>query len=582
MNIIDNKSIKMTGLEYYRIFIKKIVVLLVIFSLVPLVLINTVLRHYFLSSYSVKVKEHMTELIQKHKQNIDNFLQERLNNIRTLVSSYTIEQLINEEFLRRQLSILQTEYGNTFVDLGIVDGNGIQTAYAGKYKLVSANYKDSTWFNQALKSRYYISDVFLGLRGQPHFIVAVKKVWNNKDYIIRATIDFNTFNSMVEKIKIGTSGFAFIVNKFGELETRNMYNLKTINGASALDFLNKINLKNEEIQVVQDMKYQGKEFIFFITSLKGGDWRLIFQQEQEDAFSELYKARQMGLIILLCGSLGIILIYYLMSRKMIRFIEQSELESQKMNEQLIESGKLASIGELAAGIAHEINNPVAIMVEEAGWMQDLLKEEELKSCENVEEFSRSLLQIKLQGMRCKDITFKLLSFARKTDPRAVKTQINDLIEEIIKLSKQRARYRHVEIKTEFEPNLPEIMASPSELQQVFLNLFNNAIDAIGTANDEGLVTIVTKKIGDKVLIAFSDNGEGIPKANIARIFDPFFTTKPIGKGTGIGLSICHGIIKKLGGDINVSSEAGIGTTFELSIPLFMEKQAQEPLIKEST
>ncbi|MBF0541743.1 MAG: GHKL domain-containing protein [Nitrospirae bacterium] len=570
----------MTGLEYYRLFIKKMVILLVIFSLVPLLLINTVLRHYFLSSYSDKVMEHMTELIQKHKQNIDNFLQERLNNIRVLASSNSMEQLTNEDFLKKNLDILQKEYDNAFVDLGIVDINGIQIAYAGKYKLVSANYKDSTWFNQALKSKYYISDVFLGLRGQPHFIVAVKKQWNNKDYIIRATIDFNTFNSMVEKIRIGATGFAFIVNKTGQLQTRNMYNLQTINGTSVLDFLNKIDLQKEDVHAVQNLQYRGKEFIFFIVSLKEGQWRLIFQQEQGDAFSELYKARQMGIIILLCGSIGVILIYYLMSRKMIRFIELSEQQREKMNEQLIESGKLASIGELAAGIAHEINNPVAIMVEEAGWIQDLLKEEDFKDSENVQEFSRSLLQIKLQGMRCKDITFKLLSFARKTDPRAVKTQINDLIEEIVKLSKQRAKYSHIEIKTEFEQDLPELMASPSELQQVFLNLFNNAIDAIGTANDEGMVSIVTKRTGDTVLISFSDNGQGIPKSNIARIFDPFFTTKPIGKGTGIGLSICHGIIKKLGGDITVSSEVGIGTTFELTIPLFLEKDTETPLFKE--
>ncbi|MBF0472807.1 MAG: GHKL domain-containing protein, partial [Nitrospirae bacterium] len=376
------------------------------------------------------------------------------------------------------------------------------------------------------------------------------------------------------------TGFAFIVNKTGQLQTRNMYNLQTINGTSVLDFLNKIDLQKEDVHAVQNLQYRGKEFIFFIVSLKEGQWRLIFQQEQGDAFSELYKARQMGIIILLCGSIGVILIYYLMSRKMIRFIELSEQQREKMNEQLIESGKLASIGELAAGIAHEINNPVAIMVEEAGWIQDLIKAEDFKDSENVQEFSRSLLQIKLQGMRCKDITFKLLSFARKTDPRAVKTQINDLIEEIVKLSKQRAKYSHIEIKTEFEQDLPELMASPSELQQVFLNLFNNAIDAIGTANDEGMVSIVTKRTGDTVLISFSDNGQGIPKSNIARIFDPFFTTKPIGKGTGIGLLICHGIIKKLGGGITVSSGVGIGTKFGLTIPLVLEKDTETPLFKE--
>jgi two-component system NtrC family sensor kinase len=210
---------------------------------------------------------------------------------------------------------------------------------------------------------------------------------------------------------------------------------------------------------------------------------------------------------------------------------------------------------------------VAIMVEEAGWIQDLLEEEEFKDSENLSEFTRSLHQIKLQGMRCKDITYKLLSFARKTDPRETKTQINHLIEEIVKLSKQRARYNRINVKTDLQEGLPEIMVSPSELQQVFLNLFNNAIDAIGNSNDEGLVTITTKRNGNSVLISITDNGQGIPKAIIGKVFEPFFTTKPVGKGTGIGLSICHGIIKKLGGDIQVKSELDVGTTFELSIPL---------------
>jgi two-component system NtrC family sensor kinase len=573
MNTKKNNLKTMSGLEYYRLFIKKMVILLVIFSLVPIFLISFVFRYYFLTSYSDKLQGHMSELVQKHKQNIDNFLQERLNNIKLLAESFTIEQLSNEEFLQKHLSLLQKEYDSTFVDIGVVNNDGIQIAYAGNYKLVSANYKDSEWFNQVLKSKYYISDVFLGLRGQPHFIVAVTKQWNNKNYIVRATIDFNSFNSMVENIKIGRTGVAFIVNKTGQLQTKNTNNLQTI----VIDFLNKIEIEKEEIHAVQNLKYGGKEFIFIIGSIKGGQWRLIFQQEQGDAFSEVNNARQIGIMVLLFGSIGVILIYYLMSRKMIRFIDQSEIERQRMNEQVIESGKLASIGELAAGIAHEINNPVAIMIEEAGWIQDLLKEEDLKDCENLQEFSRSLLQIRMQGMRCKDITFKLLSFARKTDPRAVKIQVNNIIEEIIKLSKQRARYRHITIKTEFESGLPEIMASPSELQQVFLNLFNNAIDAIGTYNDEGLVTIVTKKVGENVIISFSDNGQGIPSANISRIFDPFFTTKPIGKGTGIGLAICHGIIQKLGGDINVISEVDVGTTFELSIPLIVEKDAEELL-----
>jgi two-component system NtrC family sensor kinase len=240
-----------------------------------------------------------------------------------------------------------------------------------------------------------------------------------------------------------------------------------------------------------------------------------------------------------------------------------------MNEQVIEAGKLASIGELAAGIAHEINNPVAIMVEEAGWMEDLLAEEELGECKNIDEFKRALGQVKTQGVRCKEITYKLLSFARRTDPKMRDVQLNDLVEEIVGISEQRARYSNVKITKHLLPDLPMVSASPSEMQQVFLNLINNAIDAIGPGG--GTIDVATRVDGGFAIVDVADSGQGIPKSILPRIFDPFFTTKPVGKGSGLGLSICYGIVKKMGGRITVNSAVGIGTTFHVHVPL--EKNA---------
>jgi len=235
-----------------------------------------------------------------------------------------------------------------------------------------------------------------------------------------------------------------------------------------------------------------------------------------------------------------------------------------MSEQMVQTGKLASVGELAAGIAHEINNPVAIMVEEAGWIEDLLEEEDLRSVKNLEEFKRALHQIRNQGKRCKEITHKLLSFARKTDATVQEVQLNDLIEEVVSLSAQRARYSNVTIHTDLEESLPTLSISKSEIQQVFLNLINNAIDAMDRQG--GTIDIATRAEEDSVTIFVADTGPGIPRANLDRVFDPFFTTKPVGKGTGLGLSICYGIIKKLGGEIDVRSVIEVGTTFRIRLP----------------
>jgi two-component system NtrC family sensor kinase len=205
------------------------------------------------------------------------------------------------------------------------------------------------------------------------------------------------------------------------------------------------------------------------------------------------------------------------------------------------------------------------MVEEAGWIQDLLEEEDLKQAENFDEFQRALKQIQTQGRRCKEITHKLLSFARKTDSRIHDVQVNELIQEMVSLSSQSAKYSKVIINTDLAKNIPLLKLSQSEMQQVLLNLINNSLYAM--EKQGGTIDISTRLKEGHVLISVADNGPGIPRANLDRIFDPFFTTKPVGKGTGLGLSICYGIIKKMGGEIDVQSVVDVGTTFNIRVPV---------------
>ncbi|MBW1688838.1 MAG: HAMP domain-containing histidine kinase, partial [Deltaproteobacteria bacterium] len=216
------------------------------------------------------------------------------------------------------------------------------------------------------------------------------------------------------------------------------------------------------------------------------------------------------------------------------------------------------------------------MVEEAGWMEDLLEDEEFQDTKQLEEFQRSLKQIKSQGGRCKQITHKLLSFARKTDARIQEVSLYELVDEMVALSAQRAKYSNVEIVTSLQRALPNLRASVSEMQQVFLNLINNAIDAMEKKG--GKIHISIKRQNQSLVIRVADTGPGIPEANLERVFDPFFTTKPVGKGTGLGLSICYGIIAKMGGKIDVRSAIDVGTTFRIELPLPEKKAvAQTPI-----
>ncbi len=558
--------------DYYHSLTRNMLLTVIIVSFTPMILVGGIILYQFQASYHEKVHAHLEELVQKHKQNIDSFLKEKLGDIRFLADNFIFEELRDETCLTDKLESLQKEFGLVFVDLGVIRENGIQIAYAGPFKLGKALYSQAEWFQKAMKSKYFISDVFLGLRGLPHFIVAVRDNWMGEKWILRATIDFVAFNNLVENIRIGETGFAFILNKEGKFQTKPLLDIVTTR-KPYIDFLSDRNTTKDEIHVVERTDESGHKNIYVAASLKDGDWLLVYQQRASDAFSDFRRTLKVALIIMLLGGFGIITMAFILSRRMVNRIARADREKQMMNKQVVETGKLASVGELAAGIAHEINNPVAIMVEEAGWIEDLLEDEEFQESENLDEFTRALEQIRTQGRRCKEITHKLLHFARKTDSRIQEVQINDLIEELVALSAQKAKYSNVTINTVLQKDLPSLQVSETEVQQVFLNLINNALDAMEKKG--GVIDVTTLMEGDHIAVQVADNGPGIPEANLARIFDPFFTTKPVGKGTGLGLSICYGIIKKMGGEIDVHSVTGVGTTFRVLIPFPKQDESQE-------
>jgi len=563
----------MTNLEqlsnpYYRLLMRNIIFTIISVSIIPLIIVSITIYYKFRISYHEKVYAHLSELVLKHKQNIDGFLSEKLGDIRFLASSFDFAKLSDESFLQDRLAALQKNYGPVFVDLGVINSEGEQIAYAGPFKLAKANYSDADWYRQAVMNKHFISDVFLGLRGLPHFIVTVRNTWKGQNWILRATIDFVAFNTLVENIHIGQTGFAFIVNKEGKLQTTPITKpfQNILPGKFIYEhFLNDRGSYPNEMRVFVQPDSKNRKNIYIASFLKNGDWLLVYQQLAADAFADLNKTFKITTILMLLGPLAVVIMAFTLSRMIVNRIARADMEKQLMNEKVVEAGKLASVGELAAGVAHEINNPVAIMVEEAGWMGDLLQEEEFKESQNLAEFKKSIDQIQAQGRRCKQITHKLLSFARKTDGTVQDVDINDMLEELVALSAQRAKYSMVEIQSDYQESLPGVKVSLSELQQVFFNIINNAIDAM--ENNGGKLKISSRQEDNHILVEISDTGKGIPEANLSRIFDPFFTTKPIGKGTGLGLSICYGIIDKMGGKIQCKSSVGVGTTFWVYIPI---------------
>ena len=226
--------------------------------------------------------------------------------------------------------------------------------------------------------------------------------------------------------------------------------------------------------------------------------------------------------------------------------------------QLIHSEKLSAVGEFVAGVAHELNNPLTALIGYA----------ELLQTGPVSDDDRSSLQrISNNAERCHKIVQSLLSFARQHPPERKLTNINSVIDSVIEILIYELRTNNIHVVKDFSPALPRLLVDPHQLQQVFLNIVNNARQAIEAFRPHGVIRFSTRVLGQKVQIRFQDDGPGISAENLAKIFNPFFTTKPVGKGTGLGLSLSYGIIQEHGGAITAESKPGQGTTFIIDLPI---------------
>lgn len=242
---------------------------------------------------------------------------------------------------------------------------------------------------------------------------------------------------------------------------------------------------------------------------------------------------------------------------------QDITEHKKMEEQLILTDRLASIGELASGIAHELNNPLTGVI----GLSQLLAQRDVPK-----DIKEDLNLVYSEAQRAANVVKNLLTFARKHPSAKQPLNINEVIGKVLEIRAYEDRVSNIEVVTHLASDLSQIMADYFQLQQVFLNIVINAEHFMIEAHNKGTLTITTQKVGGIVQASFADDGPGISKENLGHIFDPFFTTKEVGKGTGLGLSICHGIVAAHGGQIYAESELGKGATFIVELPLSQEEQ----------
>ncbi|WP_136799929.1 MULTISPECIES: sensor histidine kinase [Desulfosediminicola] len=534
---------------------------MVVIALVPVSMVSG-LSYYYYHNLLVKAE---SEQLNWQLDGSVSAMQHMVDSLSSVVEFVAREdryqELVSGHNLMEVLKRKREHYG-FFADLGVIDSVGIKQAYYGPYDLVGKDYSKESWYREVMASGLHISTVYMGYRQTPHFAIAVSKIdpKTRKPWVLRATIDALTLQKFVNTIKTNAAADLFIVDESGVLQTPSVYYGDTFQSYPMAIAAGTHHTVAEN----------GEAIFEAIGKIPNTPWSVVLVKKHFIHQAD-WVAFKKQLLYIILGSiiLGVFIIQYLVSY-LINLIRSADEMQMSMLKEAEHNDKLVSIGRLAAGVGHEINNPLAIINEKTGLIEDLLTI--TSDFEYKATIEKNLKGINTSVKRCKAITHRLLGFARHGEVRAEKFEINDLICEVLTFLESAMRYSRINTSLHFGDDLPTIESDRMQLQQIFLNIINNAIDAIGK---DGGITITTSQLVGDIQVTVQDNGPGMEQEVVYRIFEPFYTTKEQGKGTGLGLSITYGLIKKLGGDITVHSNPGKGTAFTITIPIEGEQHDSE-------
>ncbi|MGB5749431.1 MAG: ATP-binding protein [Desulfobacterales bacterium] len=537
---------------------------LVATALMPLLVVTII--HYQLLQKSVD-----SELILRAERLTSNarravtfFLEERLDALRFTVNEIDYDQLTDPDHLTEILRNLKLGFGG-LTDLSVIAHTGAQAAYAGPYNLEGRDYSNQRWFIECQKHHFYVSEIFHGYRDVPHIIIAVKSFRRDGSFfILRATLDTDRLIQTLSSYETGAHAEVFLINRSGIVQTSSKHHG---------DIFQKMSLPipayslRTQVALAEDDQDGQKEslivgYAYISTQIADTPFILMVIKHKAGMMQVWQQLRSninwfVGFAILIILVVVILTCSYMVN--MLYRADKSKAETMALMEQ---SNQLATIGQLAAGVAHEINNPLALINETAGYVKDLfvLKEQFHQDDELIGYIDDILDAVE----RCGTITRQLLGFARKFEVKIQEVKLNEVISDVLVFHNKEAGYRNIKVHVDVPEDMPAIETDRGKLQQVLVNLVNNAFQAV----DNGcILDIKASPAGaDTVRICISDNGCGMPEDNLPKIFEPFFTTKEGDKGTGLGLAITYGLVKKLHGDISVKSKVDEGTTFTITLP----------------
>ena len=548
----------------YRRIWKLAVLLIGGVALLPLIFITIVDYQVTQHAIESEFKLRTTQIVSNTRRAIGFFLSERKSALSFIVHDNTFQGLNDPDRLTVVLENLKKSFGGGFMDIGLIDSSGRQRNYVGPYSLEGKDYSAQSWYRQVIEHGVYISDVFLGYRQVPHMIIAVKG--EEKDgsfFILRAAIGIAPFQELLSDLELGGKGDAFLINHEGILQTPSRYYGKVLDHVPL-----SVPQYSAKSEVLAGKDPTGRDLLIGYRFIDEAPFILMIVKDKYELMKPWFKTR-LELIAFLAVSITIIVtVILIMATYMVRRIKLADERRVMTLHEVEYASKMASIGRLAASVAHEINNPLAIINEKAGLIKDLftyqkLYAEDLKLGGLVDSILRSV-------KRAGTITKRLLNFARNLEATVESINLKEVLGDVISFLEKEAEHRSVTIIQDISDEIPLFESDRGKIQQIFLNIINNAFAAV---SDGGRLEIIARLEGKTVFsITFKDDGCGIPKDDLQHVFEPFFSTKVNQGGTGLGLSITYNLVRELGGQITVQSEEGKGTRFTVLLPLKMKSK----------
>jgi signal transduction histidine kinase len=551
--------------DFRRIW-KRAVLVTATVALVPLIIWALAGYRLHQDTAEAELELRTAQLVSNSWRSVSLFMSERRSVLDFIAHDHSLETLNDKARLAEILDNLNKRFSG-FTHLGVIDSSGVQQAYVGSHQLEGVDYSNEPWFRQVLKHGVYISQLVTGFREEPHFDFAVKrKLPDGSFFVLHAALDAQKFNELIAQFEIGEKTDAFVINREGVLQTPSRFYGSVLNKIPS-----RIPNYSPKAQVFEPKNDNNERAVIGYAYIPETPFILMIVKQQGELIRPWYKTGWAFTGILAASILMILLVTLAVASQLVDRIHQADQERVDTLHQAEYTNKMVSLGRLASGVAHEINNPLAIINQKAGHIKDIFT---LTDAYKKDPKLISLVDSVLATVqRCAEVTKGLLNFARHLNVSIQTINLLEIVSEVRSVLAKEAELRYITVGVDLSENIPPFESDRGKLEQIFFNLFNNAMAAM---KDGGRLEIEARREDtDFVSITFSDNGPGIAEADLKYVFEPFFYDRTGESGMGLGLAVTYALVQEIGGQISVQSELGRGTRFSIRLPLKMPKNDQK-------